>query len=192
MQYDFDKPVNRRGTQSEKWADRFTGTADALPMWVADMDFKAAPEITAVLSERLAHGVYGYSYPEEADYAAAVNWRMARCEHAVKPDWVTFSSGVVCSIKAAVQAFTAPGDAVVVQTPIYPPFLRIPATYGRRTVKSPLLRGESGVWRMDFDHLEDCFRAGARMMLLCASHNPVGRVWSTEELTAPPEEPEEE
>ena len=180
MAYDFDKVIDRRGTLSEKW-DGYPCCPHALPMWVADMDFTAPTEVIAALSERVEHGIFGYSRPHESSLEIAVNWRRQRCGHVIKPDWITFSSGVVCSIKAAIQAFTQPGDTIVVQTPVYPPFLFAPAGEGRRVARNPLLQDDSG-WHMDFDNLEQQFKGGARLLLLCSSHNPVGRIWTGEEL----------
>ena len=151
-------------------------------MWVADMDFAAAPEITAAISERAAHGVYGYTLVPESACEAAVNWRMARCGHSIQPEWITFSSGVVCSLKAVLDAFTVPGDKIVAQPPVYPPLMGIASREGRQLLRNPLLYGQDGRWRMDFDGLESCFRQGAKALFLCSSHNPVGRVWTREEL----------
>ncbi len=180
MNWDFDAIVDRRCTCSEKW-DNYPGAPDALPMWVADMDFTAPQEVLDALRERVDHGVFGYSCPPPESRQIACDWRRQRSGHDVRPEWVVFSAGVVCSIKAAIQAFTAPGDAVVVQTPVYPPFLMAPAYEGRRVVRNPL-RCENDRWLMDLDDLEGHFRAGARFMLLCSSHNPVGRVWTAQEL----------
>lgn len=180
MDWDFDCAVDRRRTNSEKW-DNYPGEPDALPMWVADMDFAAPTAVVAALRQRVEHGVFGYTSPPPESRQIACDWRRGRCGHDVQPDWVVFSSGVVCTIKAAIQAFTAPGDAVVVQTPVYPPFLSAPAHEGRRVERNPL-RYQSGRWEMDFEDLERRFAAGVRFMLLCASHNPVGRVWTREEL----------
>ncbi len=183
MIYNFDALMNRRGTSSEKWDIKYPGWPDALPMWVADMDFAAPPEVTAAIAERVAHGVYGYTHPEGPDYDAPVRWRQARCGHAIKPEWVLFSSGVVCSLKAVVNALTSPGDAVVVQPPVYPPFMAIVEQAGCEVVANPLLQDNAGRWGMDLDHLESCFKQGARLMFLCSSHNPVGRVWTPQELS---------
>jgi cysteine-S-conjugate beta-lyase len=182
MKYDFDSPVNRTGSWSEKWDILYPGHPDAIPMWVADMDFAAPPEVTDAFAQRLAHGVYGYTHVPDSAFEAVINWRFGRCGQVVKPEWVTFSSGVVCSLKAAVATFTQPGDAVVVQPPVYPPFMGMVVRDGRKLVRNPLVCDADGRWQMDFENLEDCFRSGARLMLLCSSHNPVGRVWSREEL----------
>lgn len=182
MKYDFDAPVDRWGTWSEKWDQRTPGWPDALPMWVADMDFSAPPEVTAAMAERIAHGLYGYTFVPESSYEAAVSWRYARCGHRIKPEWITFSTGVVCSLKAAIAAFTAPGDSIVVQPPVYPPFFGMAAREGRRLLRSPLQQNTDGRWVMDFEGLEDCFRKGAKLMLLSSSHNPVGRIWTSDEL----------
>lgn len=183
MTYDFDAVVDRRGTACEKWDGHYPGQPDALPLWVADMDFMAPPEVSAALAERVAHGVYGYTFAQEEDYAAVVDWRQARCGQALRSEWITFSSGVVCSLKAAVLAFTQPGEKVVVQPPVYPPFMRLTHDLGRQVVRNPLKQGADGRWRMDLDHLEECFCDGARLLMLCSSQNPVGRIWSPQELT---------
>ncbi len=182
MDYNFDTVADRRGTCSEKWDIKYPGWPEALPMWVADMDFAAPPEVSAAIVERVTHGVYGYTHPEEADFEAPVRWRQERCGHAIKPQWVLFSSGVVCSLKAVINALTKPGDAVVVQPPVYPPFMGMVERGGRRVVANPLRQDQGGRWGMDLDHLESCFKQGARLMFLCSSHNPVGRVWTPEEL----------
>ena len=178
--FDFDRVVERRGTCCEKWDD-YPGAPDALPMWVADMDFAAPSVVTDALRARVDHGVFGYTCLPEETAPIACNWRRQRCGHGVQEDWMVLSTGVVCSIKAALLAFTAPGDAVVVQTPIYPPFVGVPAKEGRRVVRNPLVL-DNGRWRMDLAHLECCFAEGARVLIFCASHNPVGRVWTREEL----------
>ena len=180
--YDFDEVIDRRGTAAEKWDGHYPGHPDAIPLWVADMDFAAPPEVSAALMARVQHGVYGYSFPQEDDYRAAIDWRRARCAQAVKAEWITFSTGVVCSLKAAVLAFTQPGEKVVVQPPVYPPFMRLTADLGREVLENHLLQAGDGSWHLDFEGLEDCFRAGSRLMLLCSSHNPVGRVWTLAEL----------
>jgi cystathionine beta-lyase len=184
MTYDFDKPVERRHTWSEKWDYPYPGWPDALPMWVADMDFEAPPEVTAALAERVAHGVYGYTLLPEEACEAAIGWRLRRLGQGLRREWIVFSSGVVCSLKAALDAFTSPGDGIVVQPPVYPPFMDIARRDGRKLLRNPLLQGADGRWRMDLAGLEDCFRAGARLLFLCNPHNPVGRVWTADELSA--------
>lgn len=178
----FDAPVDRRGTLSEKWDNRYPGWEDALPMWVADMDFKAPEEVTEAITARAAHGVYGYTLVPDSSYEAAIRWRLRRHADGIRREWITFSPGVVCSMKAAVDVFTVPGDGIAVQTPVYAPFLDIAVMDGRRLLNNPLRQDGRGRWEMDLDGLEACFRQGARLLLLCNTHNPVGRVWTKEEL----------
>ncbi len=178
-----DAPMDRRGTHCEKWdyLGRYFGRDDLIAMWVADMDFPTVPQVTEALIERAKHPVYGYTDNGEADRGAEADWLLRRHGLAVDADWILYSPGVVDSIFFCVSAFTAPGDAILVQPPVYGPFYQAVKLHGRRLVTSPLVNGQDG-WHMDFDDLEVKFRSGVKMMLLCSPHNPVGRVWTREEL----------
>ena len=183
MSFDFDRVIQRSGTNSLKHDGRaaYFGTADVLPLWVADMDFAAPEAVTRALVERASHPVYGYSLYPEGMYEALISWMEKRHEWQVEREWIVMAPGVVPSLYATVLALTQPGDGVIVQPPVYPPFFSAVTTNGRRLVENPL-RLEDGRYVMDFEHLERCAGEGAKLMLLCSPHNPVGRVWEREEL----------
>ncbi len=180
MKYDFDAVTPRRGTDSYKWDS--APADDILPMWVADMDFKTAPAVTAALIKRAEHGIFGYT-KVPADYYAAVNdWFSRRHGWAIKPESVIYTSGVVPAISAIIRAMTKPGDKVLAQTPVYNCFFSSIRNQGCELVPNPL-RYENGVYSMDWDDLErKAADPQVTLMLLCNPHNPVGRVWTRAEL----------
>ena len=179
----FDRQVERRGPLCEKWdgLGRSYGNPDALPMWVADMDIPCPPAVVEALKARVEHGIFGYTMECPEDRQSVVDFLAARHAWHVEPESLVWSPSVLSTLKVAIQLFTEPGDGVIVQPPIYPPFLFIPESLGRRRVLNPLRRTEDG-WKMDLENLEDCLRDGAKALMLCSPHNPVGRVWSREEL----------
>ncbi len=183
MIHDFDAPVPRIGTACEKWdgAAAYFGRADLTPLWVADMDFAAPPEVTAALTARAQHPVYGYTFATEEVYESLIVWLKNRHGWRVEREWVLLAPGVVPSIHAVIQAFTTVDEAVIVQPPVFAPFFKAVATLDRRLLENPL-RLERGRYRMNFEHLEQCAAQGAKLLLLCSPHNPVGRVWQTDEL----------
>ena len=183
MSFDFDRVIARDGTKSVKHDGRaaYFGTADVLPLWVADMDFAAPVAETRALLERAGHPVYGYSLYPDSLYDALAAWLKNRHGWEVEREAIVMAPGVVPSLYATVLALTKPGDGVIVQPPVYPPFFSAVTTNGRRLIENPLSFNE-GRYTMDFDHLEQCARGGARLLLLCSPHNPVGRVWSRSEL----------
>ncbi|HET9114356.1 MAG TPA: PatB family C-S lyase [Burkholderiales bacterium] len=183
MTYNFDAPVSRTGTASEKWdgAEAYFGRADIAPLWVADMDFAAPPEVTAALTARARHPVYGYTFATEEVYASLIDWLQACHGWRVEREWILLAPGVVPSIHAAIQAFTTVDEAVIVQPPVYAPFFKAVATLGRPMLENPL-RQVQGRYRMDVEHLEQCAAQGAKLLLLCSPHNPVARVWQPGEL----------
>jgi len=179
---DFNERIRREGTRSEKWdgLEKVFGQADALPLWVADMDFPCPPEVTEALVERARHGVFGYTMWTDSYYRAASQWLLRRHGWQVEPDSFLSSAGVVNGMSISLQALTRPGDVVVINTPVYGPFFGIPRMNGRVLRESPLVETPEG-WRMDFEDL-DRQLAGASLYMLCSPHNPVGRVWTEEEL----------
>lgn len=183
MSFDFEREIPRDGTASVKHDGRaaYFGTPDVLPLWVADMDFAAPEAVIRALSERAAHPVYGYTFYPEGLYSALIGWLKNRHQWEVKREWILMAPGVVPSLHAAVMAFAQPGEGVIVQPPVYFPFFSAVTTTGRRLIPNPL-RQEKGRYTIDFPHLEHCAADGARLLLLCSPHNPVGRVWSGEEL----------
>jgi cysteine-S-conjugate beta-lyase len=181
--FDFDRIISRAGTASEKWDGRETyfGRADVTPMWVADMDFAAPSEVTAALVARAQHPVYGYTMADEAVYSSLIDWLDRQFGWQIERDWIVLTPGVVPSIYAAVQAMVQPGQGVIVQPPVYAPFFSAVTTHGRALLQNPL-RLEHGRYRMDFAQLEQCAQQGAKLLLLCSPHNPVGRVWQRDEF----------
>lgn len=183
MSFDFDTPVDRSGSGSLKFDARqaYFGRADVMPMWVADMDFAASPAVTQALVARAEHPVYGYTLYPESVYQSLIDWCQQRYQWSVKRSHIMMCPGVVPSLHAAIEALTQVGDKVVVQPPVYFPFFTAVTETGRDLVLNPL-KLENGHYTMDLEHLEDCAKAGARLLLLCSPHNPVGRVWRRQEL----------
>ncbi len=185
MSFDFDRVIPREGTASFKYDGRqqFIGRADVIPLWVADMDFAAPEGVVAALGARAAHPVYGYTVYPESLYQSLMDWQRERYGWEVPREQIVFCPGVVPSLHAAMLALCAPGEGVIVQPPVYPPFLAAPEITGRWRVDNPL-RCEAGRYFPDFEHLDRCAAQGARLLLLCTPHNPVGRVWRRDELEA--------
>ncbi len=184
MTIDFDQEIPRNGTHSVKHDGRaaYFGTADVLPLWVADMDFASPEAVMRALQQRATHPVYGYTlYPESA-YEALIAWLKKRHGWEVQREWIVMVPGVVPSLFASVMAFAQEGEGVIVQPPVYFPFFSAVTTNRRRLIENPL-RLAGGHYEIDFEHLEQCAADGARLMLFCSPHNPVGRVWSREELS---------
>jgi cystathionine beta-lyase len=183
LKYDFDKVIDRTGTESLKWVfpRKVLGVGDAIPMWVADMDFEAPPEVVEAVARRAAHGIYGYPIVPPGFWESVIAWQRTRHGWEVSKQWLAKAPGVVPAVNFCVRALTRPGDGVVIQTPVYFPFFDAVRNNGRELVRSPLTFA-GGRWAMDFEGLERAFRAGARMLILCSPHNPVGRVWTRAEL----------
>jgi len=182
VSFDFDALIPRDGSGSVKHDGRadYFGTPDVLPLWVADMDFAAPAEITQALLARAAHPIYGYSRYPDAMFTALIDWLRVRHGWTIEPDWIMPAPGVVPSLHAAVLAFAEVGQGVIVQPPVYFPFFSAVTATGRRLIENPL-RLRDGCYEMNFEHLEQC-AADARLLLLCSPHNPVGRVWTRDEL----------
>ena len=181
MQFDFDEMVPRRGTNCVKWDS--AAEPGVLPMWVADMDFRTAPAIVDALRRRVEHGIFGYTRVPDAYYEAVASWLARRHGWRVEREWMLYTSGVVPAVSAIIKALTVPGDKVLMQTPVYNCFFSSIRNNGCEIASSPLLhRGDT--FYMDFDDLErKASDERVKVMLLCSPHNPVGRVWTREELT---------
>lgn len=183
--HDFDAVIDRRGTGCVKWdlLGRAFGNPDIIPLWIADTDFAVPDEVVAALRARLTHPVFGYSTTPD-DFSPSLRDWLAR-RHGWRPDasWIVPAEGLVAAVAMAMNALTLEGDAVVVQPPVYDPFYGIVEANGRRLALNPLRRSADGRWEMDLVGLEALFAAGARCMILCSPHNPVGRVWSAGELS---------
>ena len=183
MLYDFDEVIERRNTNSEKWdncSPRF-GTNDLIPLWVADMDFKTPDFIINALKKRLEHEILGYSIRPQSFYTAVHNW-LRDSGWEIDPKKISFSPGIVPAINFAVNIFTAPGDKILINTPIYHPFMYAINNAGRTMVRSSLVNDGEGYYTVDFDDFERKLADGVKMFMLCSPHNPVARVWSVEEL----------
>lgn len=185
MKYDFDKVIDRTGTESLKWVypRKVLKVEDAIPMWVADMDFEAPPAVVEALSYRAGHGIYGYPLVPPSFWRAAIDWLGKRHGWDVRKDWMAMTPGIVPALNYCVRAFTKPGDGVIIQTPVYFPFFHAAENNGRRVIRNPL-RFDGRRYTMDLDDLERKIDGGSRLLILCSPHNPVGRVWTREELEA--------
>lgn len=181
MKYDFDEIIPRRGTNSYKWDS--AGDADILPMWVADMDFRTAPPVVEALRKRVEHGIFGYVRVPDAYYAAVTNWFARRHEWQIEKEWIIYTTGVVPALSAVIKALTAPGDKVMVQTPVYNCFFSSIRNNGCGMITNPLIY-RNGTYQIDFADLEQkAADPNVKVLLLCNPHNPAGRVWTKEEHT---------
>lgn len=183
LAFDFDRKVDRQNTYSFKWDQslRLFGTEDILPLWVADMDFECPPAVKEAIINRASHGVYGYTIRPESYTKAIVDWFSRRHDWEIDPAWLSDTPGVVPAISLAIELFSEVGDQVILQSPVYYPFYDVIRGNGRVVAKNPLVI-RNGRYEMNYEHLEQLMKEGARLMLLCSPHNPVGRVWEREEL----------
>ncbi len=178
MNYDFDTVINRRGTDSVKWDVK----ENELPMWVADMDFRLAPEIGNAIKKRFEHGVFGYSVIPDEWYEAYINWWKTRHGFKMKKEGLVFCTGVVPAISSIVRKLTTPNENVVIQTPVYNVFFNSIVNNGCRVLESPLIY-ENGVYSMDLDDLEKKLSdPQTTLMILCNPQNPAGKIWGKEDL----------
>lgn len=196
MQYNFDLEIDRRHRDSNKWeyfqegatpdkrlyTEAAFGDERVLPMWVADMDFPAPQPVVEALAQRVVHPIYGYTTPGEGYRAAVSGWMQRRHGWTVAPDWIVPTPGIVPALYLLVRTFAAPGEKVLIQTPVYHPFYSAISDNGLEIVRNPLI-DEGGYYRMDFADLEMKLADPAvRLAILCSPHNPVGRVWTADEL----------
>ena len=184
---DFDQIINRRNTRCLKYdfAARRGYPEDILPLWVADMDFKTSSYVEDTLSELVRHNIYGYSNTQPGDgfFEAVSGWMERHHGWKVDPLWHVKSPGVCFAIASAIRALTEPGDSVIIQQPVYYPFSSLIRHNGRKVVSSDLVRDAEGHYSMDYDDFEQkVIRHDVKLFILCNPHNPVGRVWTKEEL----------
>lgn len=182
--YNFDAIVDRRGTSCLKYdfAMKRKGRDDLLPMWVADMDFPLPEEILNVFHNRISHGIFGYSDPTDPYYAALNKWFSTHYGYTIEPEWISVPCGVVFALATAVKAFTEPGDACIIQQPVYYPFREVIENSDRKLVNSQL-RYENGRYTMNYEDFEQkVVENNVKLYILCNPHNPVGRVWTKDEL----------
>ena len=179
MKTNFDQYVNRRNTQSVKWD---LCPEDVLPLWVADMDFPSPKEVISLLQERVLHGIYGYSYPQESYYNAIINWMKRRHNWLIEKDWIVLTPGIVTALNIIVQAFTKEKETVLIQRPVYNPFTNAIENNNRKLVNSPLVN-VNGSYEIDFNDFEQkIINNNVKLFIMCSPHNPVGRVWRKDEL----------
>jgi len=181
MNHDFDRIIDRRDTYSIKHEPAWRGKPpDVLPLWVADMDFLTPPCVRDALVSRARHGIYGYAEPDAAYFDTLRAWFESRFGWSPERDWLTFAPGVVTALNVAIRALTAPGDGVVIQQPVYYPFESCIRQTGRRLLVNALVLSD-GRYTINFADFEDNIRR-AKLFILCNPHNPVGRVWTRDEL----------
>lgn len=184
MKYNFDKIIERHGTESIKYdgLKQLFGKEDLIPLWVADMDFEVCPEITASLQQRLNHHIYGYSCTDDSYWQSIIDWERNTHDFNFTRDELTYIPGVVKGIGFAVNYFTNKGDKIVIQEPVYHPFRNVAEGNGRIVLNNPLVK-DGDFFTMDLEGLEAIFRdEHPRMMLLCNPHNPIGITWDIEIL----------
>lgn len=184
MDYNFDEKIDRLGTYSYKWdsAYRYFGTNDLVPLWIADMDFKAPAEVIKALEKRASHGIYGYTKEEIEHKEPFIKWAKKRYGYEIKEEWIINTPGVVPVICAAIQSLTKKGEGVLIQPPVYPPFFSSITNNERKLVVNPL-KVEDGKYEIDFEDFESKIKnENVKLFLLCNPQNPVGRVWSREDL----------
>lgn len=179
--YNFISAPNRLETHSVKWQAAETDP-EVLPMWIADMDFETFPEMSKAMQKIAAYGVYGYAYPAKSLYDAIIAWEKQEHNYIINQDDILLISGVVPAITVGIQAFTKEGDAVLINTPLYPPFARTIKLNNRKLVTNSLVE-VNGRFEIDFEQLEkDIVENEVKLYAFCSPHNPGGRVWDKAEL----------
>jgi len=190
MKYNFDEEVNRKGTNSVKWDNlkNIFGRDDIIPLWVADTDFKAPIEVIEGIKKRADHGVFGYTFRGSSYNESVKNWLKRRHQWEIEREWITFSPGIVPALSTCVNTFTNPGDKVIIQSPIYPPFRSVVEGNGRKIIDNELTF-KNNRYCMDLENLKiQIFKSNGefdykvKMLILCSPHNPTGRVWEKNEL----------
>lgn len=185
MKYNFNERIDRSENHSAKWAEmemKF-GRSDLIPMWVADMDIKAAPEIVESMKKKVEQEIFGYVYRPDSYYKTATEWLKKRFGYEISPNSLIHSPGVVPSMSILVKMLTKTTDKILIQTPVYPPFASAVKDNGRELVENPLIKDGKGYYTIDFEDLEKKLSLDeVKLFILCNPHNPVGRVWKKEEL----------
>jgi len=180
---DFSKAINRIGFNSKKWdaCESMFGSKDIIPMWIADMDFQVPEEAVQAIAARADHGIFGYTGTPDSYLNAVVSWMERHHHWNIEKEWICHSPGVVTALSLLIDAYTLPGDKIIVQSPVYYPFARVVRTSGRTLLDNPLRRVD-GRYTMDLENLKAQLDSSVKMIFLCSPHNPVGRVWSRDEL----------
>lgn len=182
MKYNFDEVIDRNGNRAAKYDERIKkfGTADVIPLWVADMDFKTAQPIIDGLKAKAEEGIWGYTSRPDSYFDAILNWQERRNGWKIDKSLVSWSLGVVPALSAIVKIFSQPGDKVMIQTPVYSEFYDVTEAWGRQVVENQLVE-KDGVWTVDFEDFEKKAKE-VKIFLLCSPHNPLGIVWTREQL----------
>jgi len=183
MKYNFDEIIDRKDTSAEKYIDleKLYGTSDVIPLWVADMDFRTAKPIIDAIKERTENGIFGYTSRPDSYYDAVCNFQMKRKNWDIDKKLMSFSLGVVTSICMIIKALSNAEAKIIIQTPVYRPFYNAVKDAPRELLESPLKEVE-GSFNMDYEDIEEKAKQGAKYLILCSPHNPIGRVWSRDEL----------
>jgi len=183
MGWNFDEPAKREGTNCIKYdlREETFGVKDVIPMWVADMDFNTPEFIVKALQNRLNHEIYGYTFRPPEYFLSIIAWLKNRHNWEVEKEWISFCPGIVPALNFCTLAFTQPGDSIIVQPPVYFPFFSAIESHGRNLIYNRLKEVE-GKWVMDYNSLVDSINGKTKMIIISNPHNPVGRVWTREEL----------
>lgn len=187
MKYNFDELVERSNPSCMKWSKKllreYYEDEDCIPMWIADMDFKSPQPVIEAILQRANHGVFGYETLTDEFLEAAVSWQKKRNNWTIEKDWILFTPGVIPALNYMLKTFCVPGDRVVIQTPVYYPFQNIIQSNGCHVENNPLII-KDGKYTFNFEELDSITKnPRVKLIFLCSPHNPVGRVWSIEELT---------
>ncbi|WP_173915765.1 MalY/PatB family protein [Halobacillus sp. Marseille-Q1614] len=180
----FTEITSRKGTRSVKWdyAAELYQSDDVLPMWVADMDFQVPEPVIEALEERVKHGIFGYTMPDDQVKETITSWLYKRHDWEMEKDWITYSPGVIPSLHMIIQSLTQPSDSVIIQTPVYPPFYSVIKQHDRKLVTNPLIY-QNEEYSIDFSDFENkIVEHDVKIFILCNPHNPIGRVWKRDEL----------
>lgn len=185
MHYNFDEVINREGTNSLKYdgKEKYFGTHDVLPMWVADMDFRTPDFIMEAIKKRAQHEIMGYSIKPQQLFSAIIYWMYEKHRWNIQQDWITTTPGVVSALNFGVLAFSNPGDKIIIQTPVYFPFFTAIKDHNREIAINQLVY-KDGRYTIDLEHFESLIDSRTKVFVLCNPHNPVGRVWTRDELLA--------
>lgn len=184
MRYNFDEIIDRKDFYSVKYDERMKkfGTDDVIPLWIADMDFRTAQPIIDAMIKRAEHGIFGYVSKPLSYKEAAAEFQLRRHGWKLDPDTMSFAVGIVPAMAELVREFTEPGEKVLIQTPVYPEFYNVVEVWeGREVVENKLLE-KDGWYDIDFEDFEEKLKSGVKLFILCNPHNPIGRIWTKEEL----------
>ena len=184
MIYNFDEVISRYNTNSIKYdfAKEFNKPTDLLPLWVADMDFKTPNEVSSALLEAVSHGIYGYTDAKEDYYEAIIKWFSSHYQYEIKKEWFVITPGIVFAISTAIKAFTKEHDSILIQCPVYAPFTNTVIKNNRNLINNPL-KFENDKYLIDFEDFEKkIVDHQVKLFIFCSPHNPVGRVWTKDEL----------